>query len=121
MINPIPSPEPDKFMLPAKIYDKLKLSALVIIPAFSSLYFGLGQVWGLPGVKQVIGTLAVLTTVLGFVLGRASRNYQGVIGNGVISVHPTVDGPPALSLDLDQLPENIESMKALHLKVVPPK
>lgn len=116
-----PTPEPDKFMLPAKIYDKLKFSSMVLIPGLSTLYFGLGAALELPGVKQVIGTLAALGTFLGFILSRASRNFQGVIGNGVVNVIPNDEGKPMLSLDLDTLPANIESMKALHLKVETPK
>lgn len=59
-----------------RAYDRLKYIALVILPAFSALYFGLGEIWGLPKVTEVIGTIAVFDTVLGMVLRSSNQSYK---------------------------------------------
>lgn len=58
-----------------RIYDSLKFTALVILPAVSALYFGFGQIWGFPAVEQVVGSIAVLDAVLGTVLAKSSQDY----------------------------------------------
>lgn len=64
-------------MLTGKVYDRAKQMVQVWIPAFSTLYFTLGSIWGLPAVEQVIGTLAALATFLGVILGVSSKSYYG--------------------------------------------
>lgn len=59
-----------------RLYDRLKYVALVLLPAFSALYFGLGEIWGLPKVTEVIGTVAVLDTVLGMLLRKSNETYK---------------------------------------------
>lgn len=59
-----------------RLYDRLKYIALVLLPAFSALYFGLGEIWGLPKVTEVIGTVAVLDTVLGMLLRSSNVRYR---------------------------------------------
>jgi hypothetical protein len=63
-------------VLDPKTYDPLKQLALVGLPAFSALYFGLGQIWGWPKIEEVVGSIAVLDTVLGTLLGISSSNYK---------------------------------------------
>lgn len=57
-------------------YDRLKYIALVLLPAISALYFGLGEIWGLPKVTEVIGTIAVLDTLLGTLLRTSNQKYK---------------------------------------------
>lgn len=59
-----------------RVYDGLKYTALVILPASSALYFGLGEIWGLPKVTEVIGTIAVFDAVIGMVLRSSTVRYQ---------------------------------------------
>ena len=63
-------------ILDPKTYDPLKKLALVGLPAFSALYFGLGQIWGFPAIEQVVGSVAVIDTFLGSLLGISSSNYK---------------------------------------------
>lgn len=58
-----------------KVYDALRFFALVVLPAISALYFGLGQFWHFPAIEEVVGSIAVIDTVLGTALNKASKNY----------------------------------------------
>lgn len=58
-----------------KVYDMLKWLALVVLPALSALYLGLSGLWGFPYGEQVSGTIALVDTFLGAVLGISSANY----------------------------------------------
>lgn len=79
-------------------YDRLKWVSLVLLPALASLYFALGQVWQLPHVEQVVGTITIIDTFLGLLLGKSSSNYAKftdspqVIGDLVVMQDP--DGVP---------------------------
>lgn len=56
-------------------YDKWKWIAQILIPAVSSLYFGLSQIWGLPYGEQIVGTLACIDTFLGVILGVSTKKF----------------------------------------------
>jgi hypothetical protein len=80
-----------------KLYDLLKWVALVLLPGLSALYFGLGQIWNLPAVEQVVGTVTVLDTFLGLVIKQSSKNYQNTISSagavvGELAVKQKPDG-----------------------------
>lgn len=59
-----------------KVYDVLKWIAMILIPAVSALYFGLAQIWGFPYGEQIVGSLAVIDTFLGAILGISSATYK---------------------------------------------
>lgn len=60
-----------------KTYDVLKFICQIVLPAVGSLYFGLASIWGnvFPYSEQVVGTIAVVDTFLGAVLGISSAEY----------------------------------------------
>ena len=58
-----------------KIYDVLKWIALVVLPALASLYIGLGQFWAIPYPEQIAGTIMLVDTFLGTILGISSIQY----------------------------------------------
>ena len=58
-----------------KVYDVLKWIALVVLPAMSALYLGLSGIWGFPYGEQISGTIALVDTFLGALLGISSANY----------------------------------------------
>lgn len=60
----------------SKTYDILKWIAMIVLPAIGSLYFGLAAIWGLPCGEQVVGTITVIDTFLGALLGISSSNYN---------------------------------------------
>lgn len=63
-------------MFSNKVYDALKWIAQILLPALATLYFGVAQIWGLPFAEQIVGTVTVLDTFLGVVLGISSKNYN---------------------------------------------
>lgn len=64
------------FKMSNKTYDILKYLAQVVIPAVSALYFGLATIWGLPYGEEIVGTLAVVDTFLGALLGISTAQYK---------------------------------------------
>lgn len=63
------------------VYKALKWITLIAIPAFSSLYFGLASIWGFPYGEEVVGTLAIIATFLGALIGVSTSNYYKNAGN----------------------------------------
>ena len=63
-------------MIPNKVYDILKWIAQVVLPAIGALYFGLAGIWGFPYAEQVVGTITVVDTFLGVMLGISSYQYN---------------------------------------------
>lgn len=59
-----------------KLYDVLKWVALILLPALGTLYFGLCEIWGLPYGKEVVGTITVIDTFLGALLGISNAQYH---------------------------------------------
>ena len=59
-----------------KAYDILKWLAMIFIPAASALYFGLSQIWGLPYGEEIVGTISIIDTFLGALLGISTMNYN---------------------------------------------
>ena len=65
-----------KSFLSNKQYDILKWIALVLLPAVGTLYFGLAQIWGFPYGEQIVGTITVVDTFLGVILGISNAQYK---------------------------------------------
>lgn len=63
-------------MLDNRVYDILKWIALVFLPACAALYFGLSEIWGLPYGKEIVGTITVVDTFLGALLGISTKKYN---------------------------------------------
>lgn len=58
-----------------KTYDVLKWIAQILLPAMGSLYFGLAKIWGFPYGTEIVGTIALIDTFLGALLGISSNAY----------------------------------------------
>lgn len=65
-----------KTILSDKAYDILKWVALVLLPALGALYFGLAGIWGFPYGEQIVGTITVIDTFLGVILGISTVQYN---------------------------------------------
>jgi hypothetical protein len=99
-----------------KVYNVLKFIALVLLPAAGSLYFALSGIWNLPDVTQVVGTISVVDTFLGGVLGLSSRSYSAPVDG-----HVTVDDsdPDLLGMNVQlKNPQEVAGKSSVHLKVV---
>lgn len=62
-------------MMPNKLYDVLKWIALIFLPALAALYFGLAGIWNFPYGEEVVGTITVIDTFLGALLGISNKIY----------------------------------------------
>ena len=63
-------------MLSNKTYDVLKWVAQIVLPALGALYFGLSRIWGLPFGEEIVGTITVIDTFLGALLGISTAQYN---------------------------------------------
>lgn len=54
----------------------MKWIALIFIPAIGALYFGLAQIWGFPYGEEIVGTLTLIDTFLGALLGISTAQYN---------------------------------------------
>ena len=59
-----------------KVYDILKWIAQIVLPALAALYLGLASIWGLPYGEQIAGTIMVIDTFLGAILGISTAKYK---------------------------------------------
>ena len=104
-------------------YTRLKWITLVVLPALGALYFGLSSIWGLPKGDEVVGSLAIVATFLGALLGVSTKAYNnstaavdGVVGaNGV---DPDT-GLPVIGMTINKTPDELLSKKTVRLKVDP--
>jgi hypothetical protein len=107
-----------KPMLSDKTYKLLKWCAQIVMPAFSSLYFGLAQTWSfLPEAEPVIGTCALLTTFMGVALGISTKSYNSS-NDGELSVAHKEDGTKVFTLDVKDDPENLLNKAVVMFKVM---
>ena len=59
-----------------KTYDTLKWIALVFLPALASFIFALSAIWNIPYGEQIQGTIIVIDTFLGALLGISTLKYN---------------------------------------------
>lgn len=59
-----------------KVYNILKWIAMIFLPALGALYFGLSQIWGFPYGEEIVGTISIIDTFLGALLGISTMNYN---------------------------------------------
>lgn len=102
-----------------KLYNVLKWLVLVAIPATSAAYFGLAPYWGWALVEQVCGTLAILATFLGTLIGISNASYykSDSSNSGVLNVKEDEEEGTGLYLDLKQDPASLVGKKHVTFKV----
>ena len=59
-----------------KLYDVLKVIALVVLPALATLIIGVFEIWGLPYGAQIGATITAVATFLGTILSVSSAKYH---------------------------------------------
>lgn len=95
----------------SRTYDRLKWVSLVLLPALAAAYFSFGQLLNLPYVEQVVGSITILDTFLGVIIGKSSSNYRELtsspqlIGNMIVYQDP--DGVPTGNFKLEGTVENV--------------
>lgn len=82
--NPVPAMGEDTQQLAAFMsrwvlgdicYWILKYMVLIVLPAIGSLYFGLSKIWGFPFGEEITGTISLVCTFLGTLIGVSSYYY----------------------------------------------
>lgn len=63
-------------MIPGKVYDVLKWLCVIFLPAVSTLYFALGNIWSFPYIEQITGTIAAIEVFIGAIIGISTYNYN---------------------------------------------
>lgn len=63
-------------ILPDKVYNVLKWTVMIALPAFGTLYFTLAGIWGLPYADQIVKTIVALITFGGTTLGISTLSYN---------------------------------------------
>lgn len=105
-----------------KVYDSLKWITLILLPAISAAYFGLSGILDLPAADKVVGTIAVIMTFLGAVLGISTQGYNSsdVKFDGIMHVDNTDPQKDLFSFELFENPEGFPDKKSLTFKVSKP-
>lgn len=101
-------------------YDWAKRLVQVILPASGSAYFALGNIWGFPATEEVVGSLAIVATFLGAVLGVSSSNYNahGIKYDGDAVVVTDAGGMRTVMLEISGDPETmLENQDEMRFKI----
>lgn len=110
------------FALPDRLYNVLKQVALILLPALSTLYFMLSNIWNLPHVTAVIGTIAAIDTFLGAILGVSTTAYNNSDSKYDGSMHVTINPETETTtymLELSSDPVSLANKKSISFKVEP--
>jgi hypothetical protein len=107
------------FVLGHRPYTILKWSVKILLPAISAAIFALGGVWKFDA-GPVIGTLAIITTFLGTLLGVSTINYNKVTKKNVVGeiIIPETDAEK-IRMALDLTPEELKTRNAVIFRVKP--
>lgn len=101
------------FSMSNKLYEIVKQLVRMVLPAFSALYFGLAEMWGLPAPAKVVGTIALITTFLGVSMNISSNKYEG---DGTMVV-TEANGVTTHSLILNGDVDKLASKKQVTFKI----
>lgn len=58
------------------VYDCMKWIVMIVIPALTTAYVGLSEIWGFPYAAEIAKTSAVVCTLLGALLGISTAQYN---------------------------------------------
>lgn len=107
------------YLINNKTYDFLKKLVQIILPAFGTFYLTFGNVWDLPGTKQVSDTIIALCTFIGVLLSISARSYNksDLKYDGSIEITNREDGSKLYSLNLNDAAEKIDEKKNVNFKV----
>lgn len=105
-----------------KVYDVLTFLVKVVLPGISTLYFTLGDLWGLPYVTQIVGTLAATAVFLGLILQYSKKSYNASDAkyDGSLKVDTSDPLTDKYNLEVAVPFEELASKKQIILKVQHP-
>lgn len=108
-------------ILSDSVYKKAKFVAQIVLPAVSTLYFTLGNIWGFPAVENVIGTIAAINVFLGAILGLSTRAYNNSEGkyDGDLVYSIGDSGKLSYLMELNDDPTPLKDKSEILFKVKP--
>lgn len=115
------SQSPSKgIILTDKAYNVLKHVAAVGLPAVSTLYFALAQIWHFPNTDEVMATISAVNVFLGAVVGVSNFQYKNSDTKyaGEIQISETPE-KKTFALSVNGQPEDLEQMSEATFKIVP--
>jgi hypothetical protein len=97
---------PQKALINDNVYDVLKNTVELVLPALGALYFALAGFWGWPNAEAVVGSIAAVTVFLGVVLRVARNSYHNSSEkySGSVEVVHNAEGEPVVTLNLPEDP-----------------
>ena len=63
-----------KIQLSDKVYDLLKWTALIALPALACMYMAVASIWNLPYIQEVTGTIEAVEVFIGTLIGVSNSN-----------------------------------------------
>jgi hypothetical protein len=113
-------PQTNRLVLSNQTYNVVKHVAAIALPALSTLYYALAQIWHFQNTEEVMGTISAVNIFLGAVMGVSTLAYNnsGAKYAGSVVITDTGD-KKVFSLDLDSHPDDIQDMKDVTFKVTP--
>lgn len=111
------SSQTSSVQLSNSVYDRVKQSATILLPAVGTLYVGLAQLWDFPAADKVVGTLAAVNLFLGLVLSVSSKSYNTDGKYDGVAQLLNKDGQAYLGLVMNEGPESVANKDSVHLKV----
>ena len=67
-----------------ELYDVLKWVAQILLPSVGTFAFAVAQIWGIPQVELVVGTIAAVDVFLGAILGISTDQYNREISAQIL-------------------------------------
>lgn len=109
--------------LSEKAYDFIKKLVQVILPAIGAFYAGLAVLWGLPNPQEVVGSIALLCTFLGVILGISSAKFyrSDDVFDGVAVLTPGENGELEATAGLVTPAKDIAGKSHIVLRVAQPE
>lgn len=101
------------------IYDFLKDTALLYLPALGTFYFSLAGIWHLPDPDAVVATIVAVDALLGALLKISTINYEkNAKYDGAMNVTENAEGKKLISLELEGDPHELDQKSEVTFKVV---
>lgn len=108
-------------LLSNRVYEVLKNSATVVLPAVGALYFAFAQIWDFSKPDEVVASIAALNTFIGVVVAVSARSYNKsdakYVGDIYFNQHPDDSEKMVYSLGLNGDPEDLTNLKEATFKI----
>lgn len=109
------------FKLSNGTYDFLKGLVQYVLPGLATLYLGLAAFWGFPNPEAIAGSVTLLSTFLGGLIGISKRGYLAMTptydGDVLVDVNEE-GGEDYLTLSLDRPMDEIKALDSVTFKIV---